>query len=106
MHQHNGLCFVDFACSGPYVKIDMHPEDGESYLDAIFFSHKFLGGPGTCGVLVFNKKLYQNLVPDNPWWNGKLTILGANTNTSIISKIGKMEVRRFLQVIKPHWPFS
>lgn len=67
MHQHNGLCFVDFACSGPYVAIDMHPEDPESYLDAIFFSpHKFLGGPGTSGVLVFNKKLYQNLIPDNP----------------------------------------
>ena len=67
MHQNNGLCFVDFACSGSYVKIDMHPEDPESYLDAIFFSpHKFLGGPGTSGVLVFNKKLYQNLVPDNP----------------------------------------
>jgi selenocysteine lyase/cysteine desulfurase len=67
MHQHHGLCFVDFACSGPYVPINMHPEDSESYLDAIFFSpHKFLGGPGTCGVLVFNKKLYQNLVPDNP----------------------------------------
>jgi selenocysteine lyase/cysteine desulfurase len=67
MHQNNGLCFVDFACSGPYVKIDMHPEDPESYLDAIFFSpHKFLGGPGTPGVLVFNKKLYQNLIPDNP----------------------------------------
>jgi len=67
MHQHNGLCFVDFACSGPYVTIDMHPEDPESFLDAIFFSpHKFLGGPGTSGVLVFNKKLYQNLIPDNP----------------------------------------
>ncbi len=67
MHQNNGLCFVDFACSGPYVKIDMHPEDAESYLDAIFFSpHKFLGGPGTTGVLVFNKKLYRNMVPDNP----------------------------------------
>jgi selenocysteine lyase/cysteine desulfurase len=67
MHQHNGLCFVDFACSGPYVTINMHPEDTESYLDAIFFSpHKFLGGPGTSGVLVFNKKLYQNLIPDNP----------------------------------------
>jgi len=37
MHRNNGLCFVDFACSGPYVKIDMHPEDPESYLDAIFF---------------------------------------------------------------------
>ena len=67
MHQNNGLCFVDFACSGPYVKIDMHPEDAESYLDAIFFSpHKFLGGPATCVVLVFNKKLYQNVVPNNP----------------------------------------
>ena len=67
MHQHNGLCFVDFACSGPYVKIDMHPADNESYLDAIFFSpHKFLGGPGTSGVLIFNKKLYNNMIPDNP----------------------------------------
>ncbi len=67
MHQNNGLCFVDFACSGPYVTIDMHPEDPECDLDAIFFSpHKFLGGPGTSGVLVFNKKLYQNMVPDNP----------------------------------------
>lgn len=67
MHQNNGLCFVDFACSGPYVKIDMHPTDPESYLDAIFFSpHKFLGGPGTSGILIFNKKLYTNLVPDNP----------------------------------------
>ena len=67
MHENNGLCFVDFACSGPYVEVDMHPEDPESFLDAIFFSpHKFLGGPGTSGVLVFNKKLYQNLIPDNP----------------------------------------
>ncbi len=67
MHRHGGLCFVDFACSGPYVKIDMHPENPEMALDAIFFSpHKFLGGPGTSGVLIFNKKLYTNLVPDNP----------------------------------------
>lgn len=67
MHQNNGLCFVDFACSGPYVEINMHPEDQESYLDAIFFSpHKFLGGPGTSGVLVFNKNLYKNAVPDCP----------------------------------------
>ena len=67
MHQNKGLCFVDFACSGPYVEINMHPEDPESYLDAIFFSpHKFLGGPGTSGILVFNKKLYTNLIPDNP----------------------------------------
>ena len=67
IHSYNGLCFVDFACSAPYVEIDMHPADSEAYLDAIFFSpHKFLGGPGTSGVLIFNKKLYKNLVPDNP----------------------------------------
>jgi selenocysteine lyase/cysteine desulfurase len=67
MHRAGGVCFVDFACSAPYVGIDMHPEDQESYLDAIFFSpHKFLGGPGTSGVLVFNSKLYHNMVPDHP----------------------------------------
>jgi selenocysteine lyase/cysteine desulfurase len=67
IHSYNGVCFVDFACSAPYVNIDMHPADAEAYLDAIFFSpHKFLGGPGTSGVLIFNKKLYKNMVPDHP----------------------------------------
>ena len=67
MHQYGGVCFVDFACSAPYVSIDMHPENPEEYLDAIFFSpHKFLGGPGTSGVLIFNKKLYKNMIPDCP----------------------------------------
>ncbi len=67
MHHHNGVCFVDFACSGPYVAIDMHPQAPDAYLDAIFFSpHKFLGGPGTSGVLIFNKNLYKNNVPDCP----------------------------------------
>jgi selenocysteine lyase/cysteine desulfurase len=67
IHHYGGLCFVDFACSAPYVEINMHPNDEEAYLDAIFFSpHKFLGGPGSSGVLIFNKKLYKNMVPDNP----------------------------------------
>ncbi|MEJ2004205.1 MAG: aminotransferase class V-fold PLP-dependent enzyme, partial [Cyclobacteriaceae bacterium] len=53
MHRHGGVCFVDFAASAPYDDIDMHP-DNQTYLDAIFFSpHKFLGGPGSAGVLVF-----------------------------------------------------
>ena len=67
MHQHRGYCFIDLAASAPYVKIDMHPEDPEQRLDAIYFSpHKFLGGPGTCGVLVFNKYLYNTKCPDVP----------------------------------------
>jgi selenocysteine lyase/cysteine desulfurase len=68
LHRAGGVCFVDFAASAPYIAIDMHPPDRpEAWLDAIYLSpHKFLGGPGTSGVLVFNKKLYTNRVPDNP----------------------------------------
>jgi len=67
MHNHGGLCFVDFAASAPYDNIDMHPNNTSEYLDAVFFSpHKFLGGPGSSGVLVFNKKLYVNRIPDHP----------------------------------------
>jgi selenocysteine lyase/cysteine desulfurase len=45
----------------------MHPADPEQKLDAIFFSpHKFLGGPGTPGILVFDSHLYHNKVPDLP----------------------------------------
>ena len=67
-HQYNGLCFVDFACSAPYITIQMHPDDqAGAYLDAIYFSpHKFLGGPGSTGILIFNQKLYTNAVPDHP----------------------------------------
>jgi selenocysteine lyase/cysteine desulfurase len=67
MHEHNGYCFVDFAASAPYVDINMHPAEKMQQLDAIFFSpHKFLGGPGSAGVLIFNKELYKNDIPDSP----------------------------------------
>jgi len=67
IHRHGGLCFVDFACSAPYTGIDMHPTAKDSHLDAIYFSpHKFLGGPGAAGVLIFNKSIYTNTVPDQP----------------------------------------
>lgn len=67
MHQNNGWCFVDFACSAPYVDINMHPEDPDERLDAIFFSpHKFLGGPGAVGIVVFHNSLYKNKQPDHP----------------------------------------
>lgn len=67
MHKYGGYCFVDFAASAPYVNIDMHPADEDARLDAVFFSpHKFLGGPGTSGVLIFNKDLYKTSTPDQP----------------------------------------
>jgi len=67
IHKYGGLCFVDFACSAPYVDINMHPKENGTHLDAIYFSsHKFLGGPGTPGILIFNKKIYKNTTPDQP----------------------------------------
>jgi selenocysteine lyase/cysteine desulfurase len=67
MHEYSGYCFVDFAASAPYVDIDMHPSDKLEQLDAVFFSpHKFLGGPGSAGVLIFNRQLYKNETPDTP----------------------------------------
>ncbi len=67
MHEYGGVCFVDFAASAPYIDIDMHPDDSEMKLDAIYLSpHKFLGGPGSSGVLIFDKSMYRAEVPDNP----------------------------------------
>ncbi|MCG8410086.1 MAG: aminotransferase class V-fold PLP-dependent enzyme [Bacteroidales bacterium] len=67
MHEYEGVCFVDFAASAPYVDINMHPEDPMEKLDGIFFSpHKFLGGPGTAGIMIFDSSLYNCEVPDNP----------------------------------------
>lgn len=67
MHENGGFCFVDFACSAPYEQMDMNPPDPMERLDAIYFSpHKFLGGPGSSGVLIFDSKLYKNRIPDDP----------------------------------------
>ncbi len=103
IHQNNGLCFVDFACSAPYVEIDMHPKSKEEYLDAIYFSpHKFLGGPGSSGVLIFNKKLYKNLVPDNPG-GGTVTYTNPWGNHDYIDDIETREdggTPGFLQAIR------
>jgi selenocysteine lyase/cysteine desulfurase len=67
MHEYGGVCLIDFAASAPYDEINMHPDDPLEKLDAVMFSpHKFLGGPGSSGVLVFDASMYHCEVPDNP----------------------------------------
>ncbi len=67
MHENGGVCFIDYAASAPYDEINMHPDDPMEKLDAIMFSpHKFLGGPATPGVLIFDSSIYNSQVPDNP----------------------------------------
>ena len=63
LHRHGALACFDYAASGPYEPIDMNP-GGDAWLDAIFVSpHKFIGGPGSSGILVFNERLYHRELP-------------------------------------------
>ncbi|MFO0756160.1 MAG: aminotransferase class V-fold PLP-dependent enzyme [Byssovorax sp.] len=73
LHAHEALSFWDFAAAAPYVKIEMNGHEdameGEAhhFKDAIFLSpHKFIGGPGTPGVLVAKRSLFKNKVPTAP----------------------------------------
>ena len=71
LHRHGALSFWDYAAAAPYVSIAMGPVAGDgdplAYQDAIFISpHKFIGGPGTPGVLVARRELFQNRVPSVP----------------------------------------
>jgi selenocysteine lyase/cysteine desulfurase len=61
LHRYGALSFWDFAAAAPYVDIDMYGKD------AVFLSpHKFVGGPGTPGVLVVRRELLRNRVPTVP----------------------------------------
>ena len=68
LHRHGALSFWDFACAAPYVAIEMYPQCADhplAYKDAVFLSpHKFVGGPGTPGVLIVRRELLHNRVPD------------------------------------------
>jgi selenocysteine lyase/cysteine desulfurase len=68
LHRHGALSFWDFACAAPYVDVDMYPQCAEhplAHKDAVFISpHKFVGGPGTPGVLAVRRELLTNRVPD------------------------------------------
>ena len=69
LHLHGALSLWDFAAAGPYVQITMNASEpgGLDYKDAIFMSpHKFIGGPGTPGVLVAKRHLLKNTVPGQP----------------------------------------
>jgi selenocysteine lyase/cysteine desulfurase len=72
LHRHDALSFWDYAAAGPYLEIEMNPEldgpDGHlAYKDAAFISpHKFIGGPGTPGVLVAKRTLLDGPVPTVP----------------------------------------
>ena len=72
LHRYGAHAFWDFAAAAPYVRIEMNMRDDRPdgdliYKDAVFLSpHKFIGGPGTPGVLIAKRHLFHNSVPATP----------------------------------------
>ena len=69
LHRHGALAFFDYAAAAPYVDIAMDglPGEPDTAKDAVFLSpHKFVGGPGTPGVLLVRRALARNSVPVVP----------------------------------------
>ena len=76
LHENGALAFFDFAAAAPYVQMDMR-RDAHSSFDALYFSpHKFLGGPGSCGVLIFDEAIYRADLPPTIGAGGTVDFVG------------------------------
>lgn len=67
VHRYGFLSFWDYAAGGPYLPINVSGASHDDYIDAAFISpHKFIGGPGTPGVLVVRKSMITATSPAMP----------------------------------------
>jgi len=113
LHRYDAIACFDYAASAPYVEIDMNPPAGkyigDASLDAIFISpHKFLGGPGSSGVLVFNERLYDRELPPTVSAGGTVDYVGMD-NQDFIDRIEEREkpgTPGVLQVLKAAMVFE
>ncbi len=113
LHKYDAIACFDYAASAPYVQIDMNPPAGQyagdASLDAIFISpHKFLGGPGSTGVLVFNERLYHRELPPSVSAGGTVEYVGL-TNQDFITHIEEREkpgTPGVLQILKSAMVFE
>lgn len=102
LHRHGALACFDFAASAPYVEIDMNRDD-ESYFDAVYLSpHKFLGGPGSSGILLFRRDLYPADLPPTFAAGGTVDYVGPESHdyTADIEAREKPGTPGTLQVMK------
>jgi selenocysteine lyase/cysteine desulfurase len=113
LHRYGAIACFDYAASAPYVQIDMNPvdhdEDGDASIDAIFISpHKFLGGPGSSGILVFNERLYHRELPPSVSAGGTVDYVGP-ADQDYISHIEEREkagTPGVLQILKAALAFG
>lgn len=113
LHRYDAMACFDYAASAPYVEIDMNPPagayDGDASLDAVFLSpHKFLGGPGASGALVFNKRIYKRELPPSVSAGGTVDYVGP-TGQDFIESIEEREkagTPGVLQILKAGMAFQ
>jgi selenocysteine lyase/cysteine desulfurase len=79
MHKHDGLVFFDYAAAAPYLEIDMCRDDLSSFDGIVFSPHKFLGGPGSCGILIIHEKIYNRNLPPSIAGGGTVEFVNAYT---------------------------
>lgn len=77
LHRYNALAFFDFSACAPYVEINVN-RDEQAYFDGVFFSpHKYLGGPGSSGILVIRESIYRKDLPPSVAGGGTVTFVNA-----------------------------
>jgi len=113
LHRYGALAFFDYAACAPYVEIDMNPPpdryNGDASLDAVFISpHKFLGGPGSSGVLVFNRRIYHSELPPSVSAGGTVDYVGPDSQDFIvdIEEREKAGTPGVLQILKAGLAFQ
>ena len=58
LREHGAITCFDYAAIAPYERIDA------AELDAVYFSpHKYVGGPGSAGVLLIHRRIYRDDLP-------------------------------------------
>ena len=113
LHANDAMACFDYAASAPYVEIDMNPPQGkfpgDASIDAVFISpHKFLGGPGASGVLVFNKRIYHSDLPPSVSAGGTVDYVGPTSQDFIvdIEEREKAGTPGVLQILKAGMAFQ
>ncbi len=113
LHKYDAIACFDFAASAPYVEIDMDPPpgkyDGDASLDAVFISpHKFIGGPGSMGILVFKEHIYHKELPPSVSAGGTVDYVGPTSQDFIedIEEREKAGTPGVLQILKAALAFQ
>lgn len=78
LHKNDTLVFFDYAAVAPYTEINIC-RDQDSFFDGIYFSpHKFLGGPGSSGILIINERIYRGDLPPTIAGGGTVDFVNLN----------------------------